>query len=176
MSGSGNLHEFPLRHVGCAGSREHPGAAALAFEQLLQLFVIHDLIGCGTWTRNAHKKGIFGNCRAFFGPTEEIGRLSLHLHLLIWIQDAEKFEKLLDTEEGREKMAKYIDSVVRRAITSRCRFLARIAVDFFFVALVCSCMIVSFSSCSSHWPRRLFGSVTKRRGLWLNLAAGKPFL
>ena len=73
-------------------------------------------------------------------------------------------------------MAKYIGSVVRRAITSRCRFLARIAVDFFFVALVCSCMIVSFSSCSSHWPRRLFGSVTKRRGLWLNLAAGKSFL
>ena len=54
MSGSGNLHELPLRHVRCAGSREHPGAAALAFEQLLQLFVIHDLIGCGTWTRNAH--------------------------------------------------------------------------------------------------------------------------
>ena len=81
--------------------------------------------------QNAHKKNIFGNCRAFFGPTEEQGRLLLHLHLLIWIQDAEKFEKLLDTEEGREKMAKYIGSVVRRAITSRCRFLARIAVDFF---------------------------------------------
>ena len=108
-----------------------PVLQLLHLSNCYNFFVIHDLIGCGTWTRNAHKKGIFGNCRAFFGPTEEQGRLSLHLHLLIWIQNAEKFEKLLDTEEGREKMAKYIDSVVRRAITSRCRFLARIAVDFF---------------------------------------------
>ena len=40
-------------------------------------------------------------------------------------------------------MAKYIGSVVRRAITSRCRFLARIAVDFFcrFGLLVHDCVV-----------------------------------
>ena len=111
LSGSGEIREMPLRHVRYAELSKYPGAAALAFERLLKLFV-YELLGWDIDNRRAHKKGVFGWCRAFFGPIEEQGRLSLHLHLLLWIRNAENIERTLDTEEGRARLVAMIDNAI----------------------------------------------------------------
>ena len=32
--------------------------------------------------------GLYGETKAFYGTVEQQGRLTLHLHMLVWIKDA----------------------------------------------------------------------------------------
>lgn len=56
-------------------------------------------------------RGVFGRVRAFFGTVECQGRGTLHLHLLIWLDDSpttERMRTLLSQQHFREKVRAYI--------------------------------------------------------------------
>lgn len=60
--------------------------------------------------------GVFGRVKSYFGTVESQGRGSLHLHLLVWLENApppDEMERLLKTEEFREKVRKYISANLR---------------------------------------------------------------
>ncbi|KAF6759627.1 hypothetical protein DFP72DRAFT_792664, partial [Ephemerocybe angulata] len=48
---------------------------------LVLLFIKHI---CG-WTEDGPKRGLFGTPAAFYGTVEQQGRMTLHLHFLLWI-------------------------------------------------------------------------------------------
>src|SRR5271168_4236042 len=60
--------------------------------------------------------GLYGETKAFYGTVEQQGRLTLHLHMLIWIKGApspqEVRDKILDPESKFQKsMVEYLESV-----------------------------------------------------------------
>ena len=60
--------------------------------------------------------GLYGETKAFYRTVEQQGRLTLHLHMLIWIKGAlspqEVRDKILDTESDFQKsMVEYLESV-----------------------------------------------------------------
>ena len=71
----------------------YPGACSLEFQSLMQIF-INVLLGwdekkkCGT-------QGIFGKVLAWTEADEEQARLTLHAHLIIWIEHFNKMRDLL---------------------------------------------------------------------------------
>ncbi|KAJ2916281.1 hypothetical protein MD484_g4135, partial [Candolleomyces efflorescens] len=62
----------------------NPVAGARFFHFLVQLFIRHLL----KWADNSDGKGIFGHTSAYYGTVEQQGRMTLHLHMLIWISGA----------------------------------------------------------------------------------------
>ena len=60
----------------------NPVAAARFFHFMIQLFIKHCL-GIGS-----ELPGLFGDTEAYYGTVEQQGRLTLHLHLLLWIQNS----------------------------------------------------------------------------------------
>lgn len=66
--------------------------------------------------RISRGKGIFGYVQGYIGTVEAQGRGALHLHMLIWLQDAptsaEMHEKL-GSEEFRAHISTYISKVVK---------------------------------------------------------------
>ena len=88
----------------------NPVAAARFFHLMCQNFIKHVL---GFGQKNA---GLYGETKAFYGTVEQQGRLTLHLHMLIWIKGAlspqEVRDKILDTESDFQKsMVEYLESV-----------------------------------------------------------------
>ncbi len=64
---------------------KNPGAAALHFEQVLDLVISH-VIGWDVKSGRPFKRGgFFGVPKAWVRVVEEQGRLTLHAHFLIWI-------------------------------------------------------------------------------------------
>ena len=95
-----------------------PGAAALSFDRLVRLFITH-LLAWDTKKGRPHldekgqrMKGIFGETLAFFGPFEEQGRLSLHVHLLIWIRNMSQMRRRMLHPDALSRMANLIDSAI----------------------------------------------------------------
>jgi hypothetical protein len=76
---------------------DHPVAAALHFEDILNL-IIEDVIGWDPRKGEPKEKGgIFGHPRAYVRVVEEQSRLTLHTHILIWIKDHEDLgQQLID--------------------------------------------------------------------------------
>jgi hypothetical protein len=76
---------------------DHPVAAALHFEDILNL-IIEDVIGWDPKKGEPKEKGgIFGRPRAYVRVVEEQSRLTLHTHILIWIQGHENIgQQLID--------------------------------------------------------------------------------
>ncbi|KAJ3564754.1 hypothetical protein NP233_g8085 [Leucocoprinus birnbaumii] len=72
---------------------ENPVAAARFFDILVRLF-IKDILGVGSETG----EGIYGLVASYYGTVEQQGRLTLHLHCLIWIKGA------LSPKQIREKL------------------------------------------------------------------------
>jgi hypothetical protein len=60
----------------------NPVAAARFFDFMVKNFIEH-ILGVG-----AEHSGVFGDTSAYYGTVEEQGRLTLHLHLLLWIKGA----------------------------------------------------------------------------------------
>ena len=60
----------------------NPVAAARFFHFMIELFIKHCL-GIGSTL-----PGLFGDTEAYYGTVEQQGRLTLHLHLLLWLRNA----------------------------------------------------------------------------------------
>ena len=88
----------------------NPVAAARFFHLMCENFIKHVL-----GFRKKHA-GLYGETKAFYGTVEQQGRLTLHLHMLIWIKGApspqEVRDKILDPESDFQKsMVEYLESV-----------------------------------------------------------------
>ncbi|OCH89705.1 hypothetical protein OBBRIDRAFT_835632 [Obba rivulosa] len=60
----------------------NPVACARFFHAMVDLFIKHYL-GC-----TGERDGVLGKTEAYYGTVEQQGRLTLHLHLLIWLSNA----------------------------------------------------------------------------------------
>jgi hypothetical protein len=60
----------------------NPAAAARFFNFICQAF-IKNVLGVGQ-----KHSGIFGKTSAYYGTVEQQGRLTLHLHMVIWLKNA----------------------------------------------------------------------------------------
>ena len=91
--------------------------AAAKFFHFIICTTIHTLFGVdATAYQLKTKTGIFGRIMAYFGTVESQNRGSLHLHMLLWLQNAppsHKIKTLLKTKEFREKLQKFISANFR---------------------------------------------------------------
>ncbi|SJL13074.1 uncharacterized protein ARMOST_16511 [Armillaria ostoyae] len=89
----------------------NPVAAARFFNFMVQLFITHILR-----PGNAALSGLFGNTSVYYGTVEQQGRLTLHIHMIIWLCNSlspqQVKERLLagDSIFQRELIA-YLESV-----------------------------------------------------------------
>lgn len=88
----------------------NPVAGARFFHYMVQLLIKHLL----RW-KSDDGLGIFGNTAAYYGTVEQQGRMTLHLHMLVWVSCAlspqEVKDKLLaDDSEFLEELIRYLDS------------------------------------------------------------------
>jgi hypothetical protein len=89
----------------------NPVAAARFFHFLVQLLIKHLL----RWSNEENKSGIFGKTAGYYGTVEQQGRMTLHLHMLVWIQGAwspqEIRNKLMsDDEDFKKELINYLES------------------------------------------------------------------
>jgi Helitron helicase-like domain at N-terminus/PIF1-like helicase len=88
----------------------NPVAAARFFDLMCQAF-IKNVLGVG----NRHK-GIFGKTSAYYGTVEQQGRLTLHLHTLVWLKNSlspqEIRNRIMDkTSDFQRKIVEYLEAV-----------------------------------------------------------------
>ncbi|KAF7789842.1 hypothetical protein EIP86_000788 [Pleurotus ostreatoroseus] len=89
---------------------QNPVAGARFFKMMSELFIKHVL-----GVKSGHR-GIYGNTAGYYGTVEQQGRLTLHMHMLIWIKNAltpqEIRERILDPKsEFQQRMVEYLESV-----------------------------------------------------------------
>ena len=89
---------------------KNPVAGARFFHFMVQMFIKHVL-----GVEQDHP-GIYGNTEAYYGTVEQQGRLTLHLHLLLWISGSltpnEIRRNIMDTNsEFQKKMVEYLESL-----------------------------------------------------------------
>jgi hypothetical protein len=79
----------------------NPVAGARFFDFLVKLF-ISDILGF-----DSKHAGLYGDANAYYGTVEQQGRLTLHLHMLIWLRGnltpQDMREKILDQSSGWQK-------------------------------------------------------------------------
>jgi Helitron helicase-like domain at N-terminus len=73
---------------------KNPVAGARFFYFMIETFIT-DVLGVGS-----DHRGFYGDTKAFYGTVEQQGRLTLHLHMLLWIKGC------LNPQEMREKILK----------------------------------------------------------------------
>jgi len=54
---------------------------------------ISDVLGVGS-----ARRGLYGETNAYYGTVEQQGRLTLHLHMLLWIKGQMKFGRDFSTQ------------------------------------------------------------------------------
>jgi hypothetical protein len=110
---AGNAHKFNaevlpydkrLRLV-CS----NPVAGAQFFDFMVNTFIT-DILGVGT-----DHRGIYGNVPAYYGTVEQQGRLTLHFHMLIWLQGnltaQEMREQILDpNSDWKKRLVSWLES------------------------------------------------------------------
>ncbi|PSR87074.1 hypothetical protein PHLCEN_2v5260, partial [Hermanssonia centrifuga] len=69
---------------------QNPVARARFFNLMVNLFVKHVL------RADSGRDGLFGRTSAYYGTVEEQGRLSLHLHMLLWIEGTHSPQEIRD--------------------------------------------------------------------------------
>lgn len=89
---------------------KNPTAGARFFHVMVSLFLKH-VLGVGT-----DHDGMYGKTSAYYGTVEQQGRLTLHLHLLLWIEGClspqQVRDKIMDSQSDfRKKMVEYLESV-----------------------------------------------------------------
>ena len=88
----------------------NPVAGARFFHFMVQMFIKHVL-----GVEQDHT-GIYGDTSAYYGTVEQQGRLTLHLHLLLWISGSltpqEIRDKIMDVDSDfQKKMVEYLESL-----------------------------------------------------------------
>ncbi|KAF5337331.1 hypothetical protein D9611_002867 [Ephemerocybe angulata] len=89
----------------------NPVAAARFFHYMVEVF-IKDILGVGT-----DLGGAFGDVQAYYGTVEQQGRLTLHLHMIIWIKGS------LSPQAMRQRIlcdSAWQEAVVRWLESSHC--------------------------------------------------------
>lgn len=93
-----------------------PYAAAKFFHFMIRT-VLETLFGVKiTKFQVKNRTGVFGRVAAYFGVVESQGRGTLHLHILLWLENAptaDEMRELLKTPEFRKKVATYIRANLR---------------------------------------------------------------
>lgn len=87
----------------------NPVAGARFFHFMVAAFVEH-VLGVGT-----EHSGLYGDTSAYYGTVEQQGRLTLHLHMLIWIKGSpspdDARHRIMDTESDFQKtMVEYLEA------------------------------------------------------------------
>jgi len=77
---------------------------------MCEMFIKH-ILGVGT-----NHPGLYGDTSAYYGAVEQQGRLTLHMHMLLWIRAAlspqEIRDKIIDaTSDFQKAMVEYLESV-----------------------------------------------------------------
>ena len=91
----------------------NPVAGARFFHFMVQMFIQH-VLGVGTETAN-DQSGVYGKTAGYYGTVEQQGRLTLHLHMLIWIRSTctpeEARLQIMQPESlFRRKLVEYLES------------------------------------------------------------------
>ena len=60
----------------------NPVAGARFFHKIVELFIKH-VLGVGS-----NHNGLYGKTKTYYGTVEQQDRLTLHLHLMLWIENA----------------------------------------------------------------------------------------
>jgi len=89
---------------------QNPVAGARFFHFMCELFIKH-VLGVG-----ANHPGLYGTTEAFYGIVEQQGRLTLHLHLLLWILGAlspqDIRDKIMDpNSDFQQRIIQYLEGV-----------------------------------------------------------------
>ncbi|KAH7918708.1 hypothetical protein BV22DRAFT_1024128, partial [Leucogyrophana mollusca] len=71
---------------------------------------------CGTRQRPRYSRGFYGSTNAYYGTVEQQGRLTLHLHMLVWIKSAltpqEIRDRIMDpSSDFQKEMVHYLEAV-----------------------------------------------------------------
>ena len=85
-------------------------AGARFFHFMVQMFIKH-VLGV-----DQDHPGIYGNTSAYYGTVEQQGRLTLHLHLLLWISGCFTPQKITDkimdpSSDFQQKMVEYLEAL-----------------------------------------------------------------
>jgi hypothetical protein len=88
---------------------KNPVAGARFFHFMIEMFIRH-VLGVGT-----DHRGLYGETSGYYGTVEQQGRLTLHLHMLLWIRGCltpdEIRSKILDPDSDfRLKLIEYLES------------------------------------------------------------------
>ena len=86
----------------------NPVAGARFFHFMVDMFISH-VLGFGK-----KRRGLYGDTSAFYGTVEQQGRLTLHLHMLLWIRGTlppeDMRRKILDPSSNfRDNLVKYLE-------------------------------------------------------------------
>src|SRR6266536_1238132 len=89
---------------------ENPVAAARFFHYMCEMFIKH-VLGVGS----SHS-GFYGDTNAYYGVVEQQGRLTLHMHMLLWLiaclTPQEIRDRILDpNSDFQVKLVQYLESV-----------------------------------------------------------------
>jgi len=89
---------------------QNPVAGARFFHFMCQMFIKH-VLGVGE-----NHPGLYGNTNAYYGTVEQQGRLTLHMHMLIWLKGVlspqEIRDRIMDpTSDFQQKIVEYLESV-----------------------------------------------------------------
>jgi hypothetical protein len=93
----------------------NPVAGARFFHFMVQMFIEH-VLGVGADSEsNSNDPGAYGKTAGYYGTVEQQGRLTLHLHMLLWIRGScspeEARSKILQPDSlFRSKLLEYLES------------------------------------------------------------------
>ena len=87
----------------------NPVAGARFFHFMVEMFIRH-VLGVGS-----NHDGLYGKTSGYYGTVEQQGRLTLHLHMLLWIQgtntpDEIRCKILNPDSDFRQKLVEYLES------------------------------------------------------------------
>src|SRR5215510_8848212 len=88
----------------------NPVAGARFFHYMIEMFIKH-VLGVGT-----NHRGLYGDISAYYGTVEQQGRLTLHLHMLLWILNSLTPQEIRDRimnndSEFLKKIVSYLENV-----------------------------------------------------------------
>ena len=88
----------------------NPVAGARFFDIMSKMFIKY-VLGFGE-----NHPGLYGNTEAFYGTDEQQGRLTLHMHMLLWLKGSLSPQEIRDrtmdsTSDFQKKMVEYLESV-----------------------------------------------------------------
>ena len=87
---------------------QNPVAAARFFDLMIRMFIKH-VLGIGV-----EHSGLYGNTASYYGTVEQQGRLTLHLHMILWIKNALSPQEIRDKimsedDEFQQNLIQYLE-------------------------------------------------------------------